>query len=119
MHTGDTSDVRNASLYAQYIQERDNKHIVEDERGFATYFCINDGIYIEDIFVDKEHRHLGIAASYADKIANIARESGYKKLYGSVVPAKSSSTTSLKVLLAYGFSLSHCDQNIIYMVKEL
>lgn len=107
------------SLYAKYIAEREGKHIVETEQGFATYVFMEKGCYIEDIFVLKEYRDTGVAAHLADIITDIAKEKGYNKLFGSVVPSANNSTVSLKVLLAYGFKLESCSNNFILMVKDI
>lgn len=107
------------SLYAEYIQEREGKFILENEKGFATYLFVNDGCYIEDIYVAKDHRKYGQAAEFADKIAKIAKEKGYNKLYGTVAPGSNGATESLKVLLAYGFSLQSANPQLIVFVKEI
>lgn len=107
------------SHYANYIKERLNKQIYEDENGFATYFEENDYIYIEDIYVIPEKRKEGIASYYADHIAKIAEANGYKKLLGSVVPSANGSTESIKVLISYGFKLASSHDNIIYFIKEI
>ena len=71
------------SHFANYIKERQNKEIIEDESGFATYYFIMPDCYIEDIYVIPEKRKAGIAAKYADKIAKIAQEKNcLKSNYG-------------------------------------
>lgn len=109
------------SLYGQYIQERENKGIVESEHGFATYKLFPDlqECYIEDIYVVPEQRKSDLATDMADEISNVAKSKGYKFLTGSVVPSNNNSTASLKVLLAYGFKLLRSETNLIYFIKEL
>lgn len=107
------------SLFGDYIKQREGKDIIESDKGFATYSVVKDGIYIEDIFVSADHRHSGEAARMADQIADIAREKGLKRLYGSVSPSANNSTASLKVLLAYGFKLNSSTNNFIWMEKDL
>lgn len=107
------------SLFAQYILERENKAILETDKGFATYITMEDGLYIEDIYVSPEYRKTSEASLMADTIADIARSKGLKKLYGSVVPSANNSTVSLKVLLAYGFKLQNASNNFIWLVKEV
>lgn len=107
------------SLYAQYIKERENKEIVETEEGFATYFYIDSGVYIQDIYVHPESRHANVASKFADLIAFKAKNNGYTKMYGSIVPSTKHSTDSLKVLLAYGFRLESAEHNAIIMVKDI
>jgi predicted GNAT superfamily acetyltransferase len=107
------------SLYAQYIQERLGKHIVESDKGFATYYFINEGVYIEDLYVVPEARQSGEATRLADEIASIAKQKGYTKMYGSVKPTSKNSTTSLKVLLAYGFELLEAGPDAVILVKGI
>lgn len=107
------------SLYAQYILEREGKQIVEDAQGFATYFYLADGVYIENIYVNPEHRKSGCASRYADQIADIAKAKGFTKMYGSVKPSANGSTESLQVLFAYGFKLDSAAPNAIIAVKEI
>lgn len=107
------------SHYAQYILEREGTEIVEDEYGFATYKFLNDGAYIVDIYVHPDYRNNSVASAYADKIADIARSKGLPRLYGSVATKAKAATASLKVLLAYGFSVHSTTPEMIYMSKEI
>lgn len=107
------------SLFGQYIKERENKEIVENDYGFATYTFVNDGVYIEDIYVIPSHRKSSIASELADAVAKVAKDKGLTKLYGSVVPSTQNSTISLKVLLAYGFKVNSSERNVIFMVKDI
>lgn len=107
------------SLFGQYIYERQNKSIIEDEFGFATYYFQNDCCYIEDIYVVREKRKENIASKYADKIAEEAKSKGMKYLVGSVKPSANGSTVSLKVLLGYGFQLVAAQEDFIWFKKEI
>lgn len=107
------------SLYADYLKERSNREIIEDDKGFATFYINGDTAYIEDIFVKKEYRKSGAASNYADQIVVIAKERQCKKLYGTVIPSANNSTISLKVLLGYGFELDNCLNNIIVLKKDI
>lgn len=107
------------SLYGDYILERENQGIVESEYGFATYQVSGHECYIKDIYVIPEMRTSGLASKMADKIAGLAKEKGCTYLSGSVCPSTNNSTSSLKVLLAYGFKLAKSDVNMIWLIKEL
>lgn len=107
------------SLYSNYIQERTNKRIIETDKGYATYINYEDGIFIEDIYVLPEFRKTGEASKLADKITDIAKQNGYKQIFGAVCPSANGSTDSLKVLLAYGFKLKSSIENYIYFYKEI
>lgn len=110
------------SLFGDYIKEREGKHIIEDEDGFATFVYCGDGLqecYIVDIYVKPEKRKDGIASKYADLITEIARAEGCKILSGSVDPRTSGATSSLKVLLAYGFEVVGTANSLIWFKKEI
>lgn len=108
-----------SSLFSQYIKERSNKEIIEDERGFATYLFMDDGVYVEDIFVSKDYRNQGVAKEMLDKISVIAKEKGYKRMIGTTVPSSNGASSSLQAALAYGFKLDSSRQNLIVYVKGL
>ena len=110
---------REESLYGMYIKELGNRDILETEKGFATYSFFEDSVYIEDIFVHPDYRNTNEASDMADEIGKIAKEKGYKKMIGSVVPGHKGSTTSIKVLLAYGFKLDGVNNNFILLKKDL
>lgn len=107
------------SLYAEYVKERTNKVVYENEDCFAVVSFVNDCVYIEDIFVVKEKRHLGLAKKIADLICFEAKAKGYTTLLGSVCPMTKGSTESMKILLAYGMTLVSSDNNLIYFKKDL
>jgi hypothetical protein len=107
------------SLYSEYIKERTNKIVYENDDCFAVVSFTNDCVYIEDIFVVKEKRHLGLAKKLADLICFEAKSKGYKILLGSVCPYAEGSTESLKILLAYGMKLVSSDKDLIFFKKEL
>lgn len=107
------------SLYAQYMRERVDVYIEENEFGFASYKFHEDACYIEDIFVIPEKRKSNVASQLADNISKIAKEKGCVWLLGSVVPSSNGSTTSMKVLLAYGFDLFKAHENFIWFRKRL
>lgn len=105
--------------YAKYLEELKGYKMYEDEKGFVTYGIMDDGIYIEDIYVLPEFRKQNIASNYADIIAKKAKQEGYKYLYGSVVPSLKNSHYRNLVLLNYGFNIIAADKDIIWYKKEL
>lgn len=108
------------SLYARYIEEREGKHIVESDKGFATYsFHPDETCYITDIYVLPDFRQDGVASELANKIVEVAKEKGCKTLVGSVCPRAKGSTTSLKVLLGYGFDLWYSTGEMIFFRKDI
>lgn len=107
------------SLYASYIKERENVDTLETEKGFATYYFLQDGCYIRDIYISPDYRGAKTASELAAQIAVIAKEKGCHKLYGTVVPSLKGSTHSAKVLLTNGFLLHSALQDFIVFSKDI
>jgi ribosomal protein S18 acetylase RimI-like enzyme len=104
--------------YAEYLKLH-GKSLIEVDEGYATYMELNDGMYIQDIYVRPEHRNEGVASKMADMIAMIAKSKGLKKLYGTVKPSFQYSTESMKILLAYGFRINSSAIDAIALEKEI
>jgi hypothetical protein len=107
------------SLYADYLHETSQKHILEREWGFATYHIRGTECYIEDIFITVDRRKSKSASELAQHIETIAKAKGCKFLTGSVNTAIKDPTTSIKVLLAYGFKFLRSETSIIWFCKDL
>jgi Acetyltransferase (GNAT) family len=108
------------SLYAEYLSERTEDSILENDKGFITWRYINpDKVYIVDIYIRKEFRCKKAASELADCVCDIARNIGYKELLGSVVPSTKGSNASLRVLWGYGMVLHSADKDLIIMRKDI
>lgn len=108
------------SLYADYLKERTNDLILEDEGGFATYRYVDaKTVYLIDIFVVPEDRKSGQGRHMADLIALEAKNKGCTEMLGTVIPSNKGSTTSLDVLRAYGMTLKSSAENLIIFRKDI
>lgn len=107
------------SLYAQYIKEREDYETIETSFGFASFKIENEDCYIRDIYVHPDYRKDHAASILADQVVVLAKKQGCRRLLGSVCPETNGSTTSLKVLLSYGFQLLKAEDNFISFSKEI
>jgi len=117
------------NLYELYLQERENCYVIRHDGGkaFITYkfladpYCPDRSIlcYIQDIYVLPSHRQSKIASSMADEVTKLAKKEGCTQLMGTVQPSMNGATTSLKVLLGYGFRLHRSEIDYIEMRKDV
>ena len=107
------------SLYADYLRERGHKEIFEEEYGFCMYHLIEAGLFVEDLYIDPEHREQGKAVAMMRKMDDIALVNDKNKVFTQVVPGFKGSEHSLGILLHDGFKLDSADKNFIYLYKEL
>lgn len=109
-----------ASLYSEYLSEKQHVSIIEWETGFATYKYLDPTtVYIIDVYVIPQRRKSGVAAGIADEVVREAKLKGCNKLVGTVVPSIKGSTDSLKVLLGYGMTLQSASPDLIVFEKEI
>jgi GNAT superfamily N-acetyltransferase len=108
-------------MYGRYLIEKTNDHILETDKGFATYRYLDENktVYIVDLFVLPDFRKEHVASTIADQIVELARHVGCTKLLGSVVPSNKNSTDSVRVLLAYGMSLKSSSNDFLVFEKEI
>lgn len=108
------------SNYALYIEEREGKSMLEDERGFATYFYPESTIvYIQDVFVRKEHRRSGVARHYFDIINKEAKEKGCSFCITSIDPKAKNSYASERWTEKNGYEFTKNRDNLDWYCKEI
>jgi GNAT superfamily N-acetyltransferase len=109
------------SLYADYLNERLGKKLIETKHGFAVYqiFHTSGECYFEDVYIEPESRGKGYAREFLNEIHRIAKNEGCEFITGSVRPSANGSTDSLKVLLAGGFRLYSSGVDAIFFRKEI
>lgn len=109
-----------ASLYAQYIKERENKDIVESDKGFATYQIFDNGeCYIQDIFVAPEFRSQKVSYDMEKEISHIAKEKNCHSLIGSVCLDTNHASRNLQILLNDKWHLYKIIGNMIFVKKDI
>lgn len=106
--------------YWDYIKERNLESVVETPYGFAVYKKISiDTVYLTEIWVEKAHRRSNKATELMELVILEAHKLGASKLVGSCCPSAVGGTESLKSMLARNFKLLSCENDIIYLVKEI
>lgn len=109
-----------SSLYAQYIRERENKDIIESDKGFATFKTFHNGeCYLQDLYVVPSERKTGLATEMANKIVEIAKERGCNTLIGSVSTEDQHATKNLKIFLNYGMEIYKIVGTMIFLKKNI
>lgn len=111
------------SLYKNYLLEKTKDKIIETTHAFATYRYLDHAgvpaVYIIDLYVEPDFRKTNVASTIADNIVKEASILGCKYLLGSVVPSNKESTSSIRVLLAYGMSLDSSSNDFILFKKDI
>lgn len=106
-------------LYAKYVSEREGNSLITEPWGFIEFRLILPVMRIESIYIVPERRHDGRASALADRVTQIARESGATHLWSQVWTGSLNATESLKAILAYGFIVQGIIGDRIILTKEI
>lgn len=114
------------AMLVDYLHEREQATIIQEEGGFAIVYLINEeipekkSILVKDIYVKPELRGTGVFKKLHDRIDEMGRVNKCKMKLGHIVINMKGSTESLRAHLnSDGIKLSHCEGNLIWLYKEL
>jgi GNAT superfamily N-acetyltransferase len=108
------------SLYSQYLAEREDKQVLENEFGFVTYKIINDNeCYIQDIYVVPEMRKEGLSFKMRDQVIELAKNMGCKTLIGSVSLDANDASRNLKIMLNDNWQVHGIAGNTLFLNKPI
>ena len=109
------------SLYSKYLLEKEGKQTIETEKGFVTYKIVHaEGknlVHVCVLYIDPAYRN----AFAARELINILKDkySADCKAFTATVFTKQFNTTStLKVLLYFGFEVVGLQGDEILLYKD-
>lgn len=102
-------------FYKEYL----DLQIIEEENAFISYGIIEDKCHIEDLYIRKGYRKLGLGSSLADKVTVIAKECGCTKLTTYSEKSSPGCKVATKAFLAYGFDIVDESEEHIYFEKKI
>lgn len=109
------------SLYGDYIKERENFEIIEDNHWFATYQMTDDGttLYIRDCFIEKGHRGQGVVEGIDNTLIEIAKVNGCKNILTQVALFDPHKDRNMRCFLRIGYRIISANSEVIYIGKEV
>lgn len=110
------------SHYADYLKEAFNREVIEDERGFISFYILPEMPTVccfLDIYVAPKFRGMDEANTLEELAIDWAREHGCQKVLGSLNMKISTPERSMKKFLKYGYKLSHVNGDFMYFIKDI
>lgn len=105
--------------YAQYIKERENKEIIENESGFLTYKIFEKECYLADMFIVPEKRGSSAVAYFIQELSDISIRAGCDHISANIRLNDKGATRTLRASLKLGFNLVSAENGTITICKEL
>lgn len=107
------------SLYAQYISEVANRHVIEEPHGFITYEIIGKVCYVSEFFIVKDMRGQGYGYDLFERVAKVAKAQGCEAVMGRVEVVSKTCNEALQLYLKCGAKLSSAEVGTIFVTKEI
>jgi GNAT superfamily N-acetyltransferase len=108
-----------ASLYGQYVKEKEGRGIIEGKDYFLTYKFEKEWCYIVDMYVAPKVRSEGLITKISLECEEIARKAGYTKMLGSVDITSNWAEPPAIGMMRHGYKFFKLVGNIIYFLKDL
>jgi len=108
-----------SQMYKDYLLEREGAQVVEAPGGFAIYKLLNEGTYLQDIYVEPKLRQKGVGQHLLDSVVDKARQQGHTFVLGSCDINANGATTSMKAILGSGFNVQSINGTMIYFKKDI
>ena len=107
------------SLYGQYIEEKENRYILEGKDYFLTYQFDREWVYIVDMFVVSGKRTNGIMTKISEQCEQLARDKGYTQILGSVDINTNQPEIPALAMIKHGYKFYKLVGSIIYFLKNI
>lgn len=105
--------------YAQYIKEREDLELYEDDKGFFTYKEEDGVFFVSELFVLPEFRENGVGNDYSSKIDELAKEHGCDTIVCTTCFDASNWEQSHKYIKSNGYYEVNVIGPMVYYKKEL
>jgi GNAT superfamily N-acetyltransferase len=106
-------------IYLKYRKEREGIEYILVEGAFATFKPLKEHLYLEDLYCIPELRDSGIIHDLVNKVEDIAKKAGYKKILGSVDVSTKNAEANLVSCIKHGYKILKLDNSLIWLEKEI
>lgn len=90
----------------KHLAENRNGQLIETPVGWVMFWRPDDkSIYIDDIGVEDEYRHMGFVIDLAGVVENIARAEGRSVIYTNIHMCVPGAERMHEIVTRYGFDL--------------
>lgn len=109
------------SLYKDYLKEREDMEVYENEHGFVSYCYLeqDQALYLAEIYVVPKKRNTPAGYRLYQRVVNIAKANGYSKIMGSVDVTTNGYELSEKLMGKLGFRFYKKVGYLIYFIKTI
>lgn len=108
-------------MYNAYVKEKESLETLTTEAGFAAYNInkVAKILDIGDFYIKPEFRNGLKSTELFNKVKDLARENGLKKITCCVITQHNKPEESLYVVLRHKFKFSHIMDGVIYFYQNI
>lgn len=107
------------TLYYQYVKDRLNAEILEDDTGFIVYTIVGEECFIQEMAVRKGVCGMGYGKNLIADLEEIAKKAECKFISANVHLWDKGAPNTLTAAFKTGFELSQANNQIITIIKKI
>lgn len=107
------------TLFAQYIKERLNQEVIENESGFIIYNINGKSCFLAEMYIKPDSRKSGLFIELLNELKELAVENDCEHITATIHQYDKGATNSLSSAFKYGFKIHQAHNNIITIILNL
>lgn len=106
-------------LFKEYLKERENKEVIENEYGFIIYKLFDKECFIADFYIKPAFRNTIVLPNFIDQLAKIAKSSECDHISAKLYIADNGHQKTLMAAFKMGFNILSTNNDCIIIIKKL
>lgn len=107
------------TLYAEYIKERENFDIIENENCFIIYKIKGDSAFISHSFTRKDLRQRGEMSTLLAELCSLLKTKDVLRLSATIDLRDVNASKTTLAALKFGFEIKAAENGILYIEVKL
>jgi hypothetical protein len=108
-------------LFKEYLKERENKEVIENEYGFLIYkiFGKDKECFIADFYIRPAFRKTVVVGNFINELKKIGLEHGCETMTACLQVSDAGHKRTLLAALKLGFNIISANNNSMVILKNL
>jgi GNAT superfamily N-acetyltransferase len=106
-------------MYKKYLEDKNGEQLVVLPHGFFTYLQVANELWVNDIYVNPEHRRAGIGKEFINQLQSIAKSLDCKYLVGRIDIGHKDHQQALMFHMGVGAKVIKSENNQIWTCLEV
>lgn len=106
-------------MFKEYLKERENKEVIENEYGFLVYKIFDKECFLADFYIKPAFRKTFVVGDFVSQLEVIAKDNGCECITAQIQIADKGHKVTLSAAFKLGFNIVSSNNNAIIIMKEV